>query len=89
MQDLLQQSLKLDAKDLKSREEEALLLKRQITDDTLAYSLMQHRAEEADARASELAEDLASWYHNPVVVGLLGLAGGALMTGVVYSAVHR
>jgi hypothetical protein len=64
------------------------LLKTSLTDSSTQIQLWKQQSDNKDLVINNLKEDLEAWYRNPVLVGVLGLAAGALITTAVVVAAH-
>jgi hypothetical protein len=86
---LLQQRLGIEGQDLQSKTIEVSLLQSELSDTLAAVESWHQRAATAETLASEAAEDLGKWYHDPVITGLLGFTGGVLATGAAVLMSHH
>ncbi len=83
MREYFEQRSSLQAEAMQSQGTEMNLLKAQGRADALALRDWQARLQHSEALADQQRRALDAWYHDPFIVGILGIAVGVAATSTV------
>jgi hypothetical protein len=86
---LISDKLQFEEQNTDSLQTELTAIKQQLSTDVAELQMWQARAKASEKQAAEMAMSLDQWYHNPFMMGLVGFAGGVIVTSAIVIAVQR